>query len=463
MPDPHTSGDELGAAVAPHKTRSRLVRLLALVTPVAEQEVATALWISLQAFLVLCSYSCIKPVREAWILALPSGPEYKIYTGVAIGATTALCVPIYAKVATWWPRDKLIVRTTLFFAAHTLLFYALYGSFGPTLWVAVAFYIWISIFNMMVVAQFWSFANDLYSEAVGKRLFPLFALGASLGAVAGSGLADVLIGRIGTASMLLVSATILVSAALVVRVIHSREVRATGPLNRQALEPVTRTSEAFRLVARDRYLLLIAVFALLFTLVKTNGEYILARLAKDGANHQVSLGTLSKQQLHGYLGAFYARFQLYVNVLGLLLQTFAVSRVVRKLGIQVAFLLLPFVSLTSAVALLACPLLVVALPFKIMENGTDYSFNNTVRNMLWLPTSRSAKYVAKQVTDTFCVRLGDVCSALLVLAGAGLMVWPIRVFVFINVVTLVLWLVVARAILARNRALSTAALPAPPP
>lgn len=459
MPQSPSSTNGLRNSLVPTKSRSRLVRLLSLVTPVADHEVTTALWVTLQAFLVLCSYSCIKPVREAWILALPSGPEYKIYTGVAIGASTALFVPIYAKAATLWPRDRLIIGTTLFFALHTLLFYALYGTFGPTLWVAVSFYIWISIFNMMVVAQFWSFANDLYSETVGKRLFPLFALGASLGAVAGSGLADVLIGRLGTASMLLVSGTILTCAALVVRIVHAREVHGIGPLNRQALEPVTRTSEAFRLVLRDRYLLLIAVFALLFTLVKTNGEYILARLAKDQANHQVLLGTLSKYQLRGYLGGFYASFQLYVNALGLLLQTFAVSRVVRKLGIQVAFLLLPFVSLTSAMALLACPLLVVALPFKVMENGTDYSFNNTVRNMLWLPTSRSAKYVAKQVTDTFCVRLGDVCSALLVLAGAGLMVWPIRVFVFINVVTLVLWLVVARAILARNHALSGAAAP----
>jgi len=461
MPREAAPNDELGTSgLPPRKSRAHILRLLSLVTPVSEQELATALWITLQAFLVLCAYSCIKPVREAWILALPSGPEYKIYTGVAIGGSAALFVPIYAKVATWWPRDRLIVRTTLFFAFNSLAFYALYQSFGPTLWVAVAFYIWISIFNMMVVAQFWSFANDLYSEAVGKRLFPLFALGAALGAVAGSGLADVLIGPLGTASMLLVSAALLVLSALIVRVVHFRELAAGGSLKRDALEPVTRTSEAFRLVLRDRYLLLIAVFAILFTLVKTNGEYILARLAKDGANHQVLLGMLGKQQLNGYLGAFYARFQLYVNVLGLLLQTFAVSRVVRKLGIHVAFLLLPFVSLTSALALMACPLLAVALPFKVMENGTDYSFNNTVRNMLWLPTSRSAKYVAKQVTDTFCVRLGDVGSALLVLAGAGLMTWPLRVFVFINFVTLVLWLGVARAILARNRALSAAAVPA---
>ena len=55
-------------------------------------------------------------------------------------------------------------------------------SARPACSIGVAFYIWIGVFNMVVVAQFWAFANDLYTTERGKRLFPLVGVGASLGA-----------------------------------------------------------------------------------------------------------------------------------------------------------------------------------------------------------------------------------------------------------------------------------------
>src|SRR6185295_3283702 len=63
--------------------------------------------------------------------------------------------------------------------------------------LGVAFFIWVGIYNLMVVAQFWSFANDVYSVEQGKRLFAIVAVGASLGAIAGSAVAKPLIERFG--------------------------------------------------------------------------------------------------------------------------------------------------------------------------------------------------------------------------------------------------------------------------
>jgi AAA family ATP:ADP antiporter len=441
-----------GMSAPRSSARTALLRALALITPVRDQELRTALLVTLQSFLILAAYSCIKPVREAWILALPSGPEYKIYSGVAIGVCVALLVPLYAKAATWWPRNQLIIRTTLFFGSHALVFLALGLAWGPTASLAITFYIWISIFNMMIVAQFWSFAADLYDEEEGKRLFPLFALGASLGAVAGSSIAGLLIVRLGTMAMLPLSAILLLGAALVVRIVHGSDERAARA-SRVVQEPVTHNAQAFRFVIHDRYLLLIGVFSVLFTLVKTNGEYILASLVKQAAEAAIAHGTLTAANVQQYLGGFYARFQLYVNVLGLLLQTFVVSRVVRKLGVPFAFLMLPVVALMGTTALVVWPLLAVALPAKVTENATDYSLNNTVRNILWLPTSRHAKYVAKQVVDTVFVRIGDVVSAAVVFVGAQLLAWPLRAFVSINVASILLWLVVAGSILKRYQTL----------
>ncbi len=63
------------------------------------------------------------------------------------------------------------------------------GSPGPSVPVGVIFFLWVGIFNLMIVAQFWSFANDLYTKEQGERLFAIVAVGASLGAVLGSILA----------------------------------------------------------------------------------------------------------------------------------------------------------------------------------------------------------------------------------------------------------------------------------
>jgi hypothetical protein len=54
---------------------------------------------------------------------------------------------------------------------------------------------------------------------------------------------------------------------------------------------------------------------------------------------------------------------------------------------------------------------------KILENSTDYSLQNTARQALFLPTSREAKFKAKQVIDAFCWRAGDVLQAVVVFVG----------------------------------------------
>ncbi len=427
----------------------QIVRLLLPITRVRRSELFTALLLTLDVFVVLMAYACIKPVREAFILVLSHGPQDKIYLGAVVGLTTAVAVPLYARVATRPPRNRLIIGVTLFFASHLLLFWLWARSFGPSPALAVAFYVWISVFNMMIVAQFWAFANDVYSEEAGKRLFPLLGVGASLGAVCGSWLARGLLDHIGTTGMLLLAAAVLAASTPIVQIVHLRETRvATDGGVRRSLAPVAKRGEAFRMVIRDRYLTLIAVFAVLFTVIKTDGEFVLAKLVKQAAEHTVGHAALA-----GYIGSVYARYNLYVDVGSLVLELFVVSRVVRRLGVGVAFLMLPFVALAGNMTLAVFPLLLVALPCRVAENATDYSMNNTALNMLWLPTSRRAKYIAKEAVDTFFVRMGDVTSAALVFVAASIFAVPVRGFVLANLVFVVLSIVVARKILTRRNAL----------
>jgi ATP:ADP antiporter, AAA family len=103
-------------------------------------------------------------------------------------------------------------------------------------------------------------------------------------------------------------------------------------------------------------------------------------------------------------------------------------------------MVLPLISLGAYSIIAFYPLLRAVLFAKVSENATDYSLNNTVRNMLFLPLTREEKYSAKQATDTFFVRLGDVMSATLVFVGVNWFDLSARGFAMVNTVLVLIWM-----------------------
>jgi len=207
-------------------------------------------------------------------------------------------------------------------------------------------------------------------------------------------------------------------------------------------------------VFSDRYLLLIALLMLVYNLVNTNGEYILGKtvVAAYQAQHgAAAVGSLDEKKV---IGEFYGNFFTLVNVLTAVLQAFFVARVLKHFGVRVALLVLPVVSMLGYAALAAFPVLAFVRSVKLAENSLDYSLQNTTRHTLYLPTSRDAKYTAKQAIDTFFVRFGDVLSAGLVFAGTTWLGFASRQFAIVNVALVAVWIVLAVMIARRFRRLS---------
>jgi AAA family ATP:ADP antiporter len=195
-------------------------------------------------------------------------------------------------------------------------------------------------------------------------------------------------------------------------------------------------------VFKTRYLLLMALMILLINWINTTGEYILGSIVKEQASAMVAGGTnrgLSEAQI---IGGFYAKYFSLANVTGLLLQLFVVSRLIKHRGVGVAVMILPAISFGVYNVLIFVPLLSAALAAKVIENSTDYSLNNTVRNMLFLPCTYEQKFAAKQAIDSFFVRMGDVLSAALVFAGTFLALSS-QGFAAVNAVLAVLALILA--------------------
>ena len=120
------------------------------------------------------------------------------------------------------------------------------------------------------------------------------------------------------------------------------------------------------------------------------------------------------------IGAFYGRFFAWVNFLGFAFQLLLVSRLFKWLGVRGTLFVLPVIAAFTYGTTALMPVLSIIMLVKMLENSTDYSINNTTRHALFLPTSREAKYKAKQAIDSFGVRIGDLASAGLVFAGEQL-------------------------------------------
>src|SRR5687768_4075799 len=254
--------------------KSVLDRALSVFADVRAGEGVSALLLAANVFYLLAFYSVLKIVRDALILS-EAGAVAVSYASAGQAVLMLGFVPAYSAFASRVNRVWLICGVMLFFASNLLIF-ALLGIAGVQ--IGIPFYLWIGVFSMAAVAQFWAFANDLYNTERGKRLFPVIGVGASIGAVVGSGLTSIIFGGVGPYRlMLLAAAGLLVPVGLTIWV-HRREKAqhaaprivkghaAPDPEAAVADRPVSGAG-GFQLVASNRYLRLIALLVLVFSLV----------------------------------------------------------------------------------------------------------------------------------------------------------------------------------------------------
>jgi len=436
---------------APGRRRGLTDRFLSLFTEVRNGEGIGALLLGAYVFLLLESYYILKTVREALILS-EGGAEIKSYSAAAQAMFLLLFIPLYSRLASKLNRDRLISGLTLLFASNLAIFYFL-GRSG--LHLGVVFFLWVGIFNVMAISQFWALTNDLYSSEQGKRLLPVIGIGSSLGAWMGSVHAGELLPAFGTYGLMLVAGGLLLACLGMKRLVN----RFPESFNRSAPGDAEKRLDkqgAFRLILNNRYLFWIAILMLVLNVVNTTGEFILSKLVVEHADRLVASGTVLASQKAEFIGSFYSSFFSWVNLVGMLLQLFLVSRIFKHIGVRGALYVLPIVAFGSYLLVTLLPALALVRIAKTMENSTDYSIQNTARQALFLPTSREAKYKAKAAIDSFFWRAGDVLSAALVFVGVRFG-YAVRDYAVVNVVCTVIWIAIVTMIAHEHKRISTAA------
>jgi AAA family ATP:ADP antiporter len=410
-------------------------------------------------FLLLTAYYVLKVVREPLILATASAVSRSYARAVQAGLLIAV-VPLYSALANRVAPAVLVQYVFLFFVASLLAFVGL-GIAGVA--VGFAFFVWLGIFSTMSIAQFWSLANDLFTEAEGERLFPLIAIGGTLGAIVGAQLAAQGIGLLGPFGLMLLAA-LLVTGCMACTAWGAREWRTRTGTSGAAAPAASTTVRSrsvhdphngFTLLLADRYLLLIACAVLLVNVVNTTGDYMLAELVSRAADAASAGAADAVAARRTWIGAFYGNFQTAISALTALAQMLLVARLFQRAGLERALFVLPAIVLFGYGTVALLPLLGLLAAVKVLENSTEYSLQNTLQQALFLPTSRDAKYKAKAAIDTFVVRAGDVGSAALVWLGTQL-VLGVQGFAVVNVCIGLLWLLLIVRLARRHRELSSA-------
>ena len=194
-----------------------MLAMLRVIIDVRPDELISTLLSATYFFCVLCSYFVLRPLREAMGLTGGVGELTWLFLGTLI---VMLAVnPLFAALVMRFPRQVFIPATYAVFIVNLLAFAALL-RFAPervNLAVGRVFYVWLSVFNLFAVSEFWAFMADLWRLEQSQRLYGFIGVGGTLGALAGAALTQQLVQRIGAPVLLLLAAALLVAAMACVR------------------------------------------------------------------------------------------------------------------------------------------------------------------------------------------------------------------------------------------------------
>ncbi|HEY5950845.1 MAG TPA: MFS transporter, partial [Kofleriaceae bacterium] len=223
----------------------------------------------------MTSYYVMKTAREGLILTGGTfglhGDELKTYATGAMALLLIAIVPAYDMLIDGHRRIRIVNLSYAMLLASLVAFF-LMGEAGIP--IGFAYFVWFGLVSCFMVAQFWSYATDLYNEEQGKRLFALIATGGTLGAIAGPNIAKLA----STFTLMVIAAGLLVGAIILFNIIEHR-----APRERRTRDPIEGTPGGFALVLGDKSLFMIACLLLLTNVVNSTGEFLLSHYVRDHA------------------------------------------------------------------------------------------------------------------------------------------------------------------------------------
>jgi ATP:ADP antiporter, AAA family len=414
------------------------------------KELPVAFLLFLFFFLSIAVFQILKPLKKGLFVEY-YGADVELYAKLGNIAVAALAVMVFSYLYSRLQRQRLIYVLCLFFVVS---FVGLTGTLDDPTAVSIwGFYFLGDLVTTLMVAAFWAYLTDLSSPDQAKRLFGPIGAGGVIGGWVGSSSAKVLLLRIGMGGLLLLSAAMM-AAVIVVTYMVEHITRKTGVFRVPSEKEVVAKQETGEsrwkvalegasLVARSRYLAAIVGIVALYEIASQVTDYQFTRQA------EMLSGVTAIQ-------ASLIDVYFYANLLGVIVQLFLVSLIMRKIGVTFALLVLPLALMGSSAAFLAMPTLFISSLMVISDNGLNYSLQQTARESLYVVTSREAKYKARAFTNMFVQRTAKGVSILSVIAlgSLGLPVARLSLLTIIVVAVMIVLSVYAGRRFAKQQASS---------
>lgn len=380
--------------------RSELRPALALVGRVlaAERKEVPAVVAGFLLFVLLfASYFMLRPVRETFGIAGGVKNLQWLFTGTFLA--TLLVVPLYGWVAANVPRKRLL---PILYSACALVMagFAVSLAADPgNVWIARAFYIWLSVMNLFVISIAWSLMADLFEPERSHRLFGPIAAGASLGGLIGPLLSGALVAPLGEAGLLALSAALLLSTLVCVRYLLGWRARIGPRADAPSPERIGGSIWAgLTLILRSPYLVAIAGFIVLLTTASTflyfeQARIVAATFPSRTAQTQV-----------------FAAIDATVQSLTIAIQIFFTGRLAKQLGVTVLLAAVPLMMMLGFGVLALAATFPVLVAVMIVRRVGEYALVRPGREMLFAALDAETKYKAKNALDTFVYRGGDALA-----------------------------------------------------
>ena len=415
------------------------------VVNVEASELTALLWSFVYFFSLLCGYYIVRPMRDE--MGVAGGVENLqwLFTGTFV---VMLCaVPAFGWLTSRYPRKQFLPYVYYFFIANLVIFFVLFKSGVTHAYIARAFFIWASVYNLFVVSVFWSFMVDCFSPSQAKRLFGFIAAGGTAGALAGPALTATLSIPLGPTNLLLVSAAFLGVAVVCIEKLTgwkeaSAESRPTGEKGNDERAMGGSILAGFELVLRSPYLLGICVLMLLFTTLATFLYFQQAQIIRDNFAD-------SAQRT-----AVFAAIDLAVNALTLGFQVFLTARIVKRLGVAWTLALIPLLLGAGFLVLGFAPILAVLIVIQVVRRAGNYAIMRPAREMLYSVVNEEEKYKAKNFIDTAVYRGGDAVSAWGYAGLTGVLGLSLSAVAYVAVPLAALWAWVSYALGKRRETLA---------
>lgn len=369
------------------------------ITTVRPEERRALFYAFLCAATMFSAYAILRPVRET--MGITSGVRNLPALFWATFACMLIAQPVYGWLVSRYPLRTILPQIYLLFAAMLMGFYGWFFLAEDQTWIARSYFVWVSVFNLFIVAVFWSLMADVFESEQAARLFGMIAGGLSTGGLIGPALAAQLTPVIGTINLLPVSAMLLALSAFLMWRLIGLGTGTDAGIGARAVVPAAQGSafDAFRQVLRSPYLAAIGAFVLLLTSVSTVLYLEQQRIVAENIADRDAQTVL------------FARIDFWVQAASLVTQLFLFSRILKWFGFAAAISAVPALLIIAFALFSMTPSLAVVIAAMMARRIGEYGLTRPCRDMLFTAVARDEKYKAKNLIDTFVYRGGDAVSA----------------------------------------------------